>query len=210
MKFNVPVKRLGFTLIELLIVVAIIGILAAIAVPNFLNAQIRAKIARTYSDLRMLDQQNTIRKTDINKWMVDGNDGTAVTDEICGMPWPYSFCGTAPTKLANGFSGFDNMFNCQIYAQLTTPIAYIGTPPVDPFQHGVYYGYETRDCPNKGGSHYILFAAGPDGDVGDWITDRKAKPYKSSNGLVSNGDVWLSKKLNGQYYNEEQIAYPWD
>lgn len=46
--------RRAFTLIELLIVVAIIAILAAIAVPNFLEAMTRAKVSRAKADLRTI------------------------------------------------------------------------------------------------------------------------------------------------------------
>ena len=59
----------GFTLIELLIVVAIIAILALIAVPNFLEAQTRAKVSRVKSDLRSL-------ATAIEAYRVDWNSYT--------------------------------------------------------------------------------------------------------------------------------------
>ena len=59
-------KEKGFTLIELLIVVAIIGIIAAIAIPNLLNAIDRGKQKRTMADMRSIG-------TAIESYAVDNN-----------------------------------------------------------------------------------------------------------------------------------------
>src|SRR5688572_15678866 len=48
-------RRAGFTLVEIMIVVAIIALLAAIAVPNFQRARKRSQATRILEDLRVLD-----------------------------------------------------------------------------------------------------------------------------------------------------------
>jgi prepilin-type N-terminal cleavage/methylation domain-containing protein len=79
-------SRKGFTLIELLIVVVIIGILAAIAIPKFANTKEKAYIAAVKSDLKNLV---TVQES----YFAD-RAGYANATEIAAAP--YSFAPSAP------------------------------------------------------------------------------------------------------------------
>src|ERR1700742_278716 len=65
-------KRGGFTLVEIMIVVAIIALLAAIAVPNFLRARKRSQATRILEDLRIIDSS-------IDQYAIENNKSTGDT-----------------------------------------------------------------------------------------------------------------------------------
>lgn len=153
-------KLRGFTLIELLIVVAIIAILAAIAIPNFLEAQTRSKVARAKSDMRSLG-------TAIESYYIDYNLYPAVALELNAKAL------TTADRATFRFRGTTTL------STLTTPVAFITSYPADPFADtkGLIFGYFatggsvwngtanipiTGDAAVPGG--WILTSFGPDTD----------------------------------------------
>jgi len=68
-------RRGGFTLVEIMIVVAIIALLAAIAVPGFLRARKRAQASRVLNDLRLIDSA-------VDQYAIETNKTTASTVNV--------------------------------------------------------------------------------------------------------------------------------
>jgi prepilin-type N-terminal cleavage/methylation domain-containing protein len=69
---NINKRRGGFTLVEIMIVVAIIALLAAIAVPGFLRARKRSQATRILNDLRMIDSA-------VDQYAIETNKSTGNT-----------------------------------------------------------------------------------------------------------------------------------
>ena len=119
-------KLKAFTLIELLIVVAIIAILAAIAVPNFLEAQVRSKVSRAKADIRTVGVA-------VESYCVDTNG-----------KYPYCYPPYAEFDHRAGHLFLDVEWrdgSTQMTGMgkiLTTPIAYIASIPWDPFVSRAY------------------------------------------------------------------------
>ena len=174
----------GFTLIELLIVVAIIGILAAIAVPNFLNAQIRAKVARVRADQQAY-------ATAMEMYQLDHAGNFPLQDDIWQLTSPVAYIASLnPDPFAPAEAG---RFN---FIHLYDPFYFITTQPTaQPINwslvgdFNIYTGYPNhwtggQDDPAFAGIvRYQVRSIGPN------RYNEYGFRYDSTNGLVSNGDI---------------------
>jgi len=198
-------KSNAFTLIELLIVVAIIAILAAIAVPNFLEAQTRAKVTRVKADMRTLVVGLESYRVDNNRYVREHREPAIYGDaQIDGEN-----CYSVP------------------YFTLSTPIAYLSNAWLpDPFstQEGVgpfdacrpwirYYdllfrkGAQTNPASVSVANYdfygdYRMLSYGPNRDFfnrpeGGGGPDLSAMLYDPTNGTLSDGNIWRSPKNDG-------------
>ncbi len=100
----------GFTLIELLIVVAIIAILAAIAVPNFLEAQTRSKVSRVNAEFRTCATAFESYRVDYNRYPIYNGLEQFIVPSIPDDAGPHFLPYELTTPVAYIASLFDEIF----------------------------------------------------------------------------------------------------
>ena len=179
----------AFTLIELLIVVAIIAILAAIAVPNFLEAQVRSKIARVKNDQRTL-------ATALESYTVDYNRPPLSF-------WPYY---NLREQVAPDWRHI-------CYKQLTTPVAYITSFLTDPFNT-----FKSQQDPREESKYYYYVDFYPEGNAyqASVYLDIQSKSFKWSvysvgpQSLESNNMPWIEDMLGALVPIESSLGNVYD
>jgi general secretion pathway protein G len=104
MKTNKTSRKAGFTLVEIMIVVAIIGLLAAIAIPNFIKARATAQQNACINNLRQIDAA-------INEWALENGkkNGDTPSETLISPYIKLNASSTVPGCPAGGTYSYGNV-----------------------------------------------------------------------------------------------------
>lgn len=205
-------KRSAFTLIELLIVVAIIAILAAIAVPNFLEAQTRSRVSRAMNDLRTISVAMESYRIDNNSYIASDVDsplpghGSYSAADRRLLTTPISYCSSVPSDIFQIIAG-RSAPGYRIYALSYGPstvntVGYVSHYNVYPYTAWMTWSYGPDLVTNCGGYMSLPYIIANEGanppyvgvdQSGNWITSGhsyRGLRYDSTNGTVSYGDIY--------------------
>jgi type II secretion system protein G len=206
-------RRDAFTLIELLIVVAIIAILAAIAVPNFLEAQTRSKVSRTLADMRSIRTALESYQVDNNRYPETDQQLSAVAAgrrSVLRLTTPVAYITSIPASPWKELYGSTNVTDPKIATALNSYLyvrRWLNDPSaVDPNYARDRQAYITQantlNDPRHAQGEWSLKSVGPDNiDDRDASNPRNsghtARLYDPTNGTVSRGDIAVFNDVGG-------------
>ena len=204
-------RKSGFTLIELLIVIAIILILIAIALPNFLEAQIRAKITKVKGDMRTIATAQESYLLDFGMY-TDDHDPDSFPKGLHQLTTPLKYLPFLPIDPFSGSSGLRDPNSQEIGWELASTgrgpavghfvkplynvnaftLTSIGTDGSDSFGCNDSWPFCSRSpCPGDG-----------------WVTYAPTNGTKSVGDIIQQGGEYRAGSYCIDHWNHVQGYYP--
>ncbi|MBN2329336.1 MAG: prepilin-type N-terminal cleavage/methylation domain-containing protein [Candidatus Omnitrophica bacterium] len=172
----------GFTLLELMTVMTIIGVLSAIAVPNFLNAVYRARVARAQAEIETIIWALEMYNVDEDAYPLNAEPGVSSPGDLASLTTPVPYMSSIPYDIFIAPSKYERKQFIQSERNGNPYYFYINFLQTNGQRISLKpYGLE-------GSANYLIYGLGPSYTTDyDPLSPASFQLYSPSNGMMSRG-----------------------